>query len=162
MRRDFNTIVIIGGGRLNTEAMGLENEDFSDEDQCQCMYTWEFFGYIPTRVFDFFFLHYCHRYHWYYLKGCFVILCFKSAEVLKFVKICQKEVLSEERQLTKWVRIFQVRIFWVAFFRGGNFPGGSLMGGTFSWVNSPVGIFLEIFSSYNASILIFQKIINKN
>ena len=42
MRRDFNIIVIIGGGGLNTEAMGLENEDFSDEDQCQCMYTWEF------------------------------------------------------------------------------------------------------------------------
>ena len=47
--------VIIDGG-LNTEAIGLENEDFSDEDQCQCMYTWEFFAYIffgirktPTR-----------------------------------------------------------------------------------------------------------------
>ena len=25
--------------------MGLENEDFSDEDQCQCTYTWEFFAY---------------------------------------------------------------------------------------------------------------------
>ena len=24
---------------LNTEAMSLENKDFSDEDQCQCMYT---------------------------------------------------------------------------------------------------------------------------
>ena len=29
---------IIDGG-LNTEAMSLENKDFSDEDQCQCMYT---------------------------------------------------------------------------------------------------------------------------
>ena len=45
---------------------------------------------------------------------------------------------------------------------GGNFPGGSLMGGNFSWGNSPVGIFLESFSSYNVSILIFQNIINKN
>ena len=27
------------------EAMGLEYEDFS-EDQCHCMYTWEFFAYI--------------------------------------------------------------------------------------------------------------------
>ena len=35
--------IIIGGG-LNTEAMGLENGDFSDEDQCQCMHTWEFFA----------------------------------------------------------------------------------------------------------------------
>ena len=111
--------------------------------------------------FLFFSLHYCHRYHWYYLKGCFVILCFKSAEVLKFVIICQKEVLSEERQLMKWVRIFQVRIFWVAIF-GGQFSGGSLMGGNFSWVNSLVGIFVETFSSYNVSILIFQKIINTN
>ena len=40
----------------NTEAMGLENEDFSDEEQCQWMYTWEFFAYTffgiretPTR-----------------------------------------------------------------------------------------------------------------
>ena len=26
--------------------MGLEIEDFSDEDQCQCMYTWEFLAYF--------------------------------------------------------------------------------------------------------------------
>ena len=26
--------------------MGLKNEDFSDEDHCQCMYTWEFFTYF--------------------------------------------------------------------------------------------------------------------
>ena len=45
-------------------------------------------------------------------------LCFKSAEVFTFVKICQNEVLSEERQLMKWVGIFQTRIFWVAVFRG--------------------------------------------
>ena len=37
--------IIIGGGR-NKDAMGLENEDFSDKDQCQCMYTSEFFTYI--------------------------------------------------------------------------------------------------------------------
>ena len=30
--------IIIDGG-LNTDAMGLENEEFSNEDQCQCMYT---------------------------------------------------------------------------------------------------------------------------
>ena len=30
------------------EAMGLENEDFSDENQCQCMYTWKFFAYISV------------------------------------------------------------------------------------------------------------------
>ena len=36
----FNTIgkIIIGGG-LSTDALGLENEDFSDDDQCQCMCT---------------------------------------------------------------------------------------------------------------------------
>ena len=37
--------IIVGGG-LNTEAMGLENEDFNDEDQSQCMYNWKFFTYI--------------------------------------------------------------------------------------------------------------------
>ena len=72
---------------------------------------------IPARVFKFF-LHYCYRYHWYYLKDCFVIVCSKSAEVFMFVKICQNEVLSEERQLMKWVVIIQVRIFWVPIFRG--------------------------------------------
>ena len=43
------------------------------------------------------------------------------------------EVLSEERQLMKWVGIFLVEIFWVGLLRegGGNFPGGSLMGGNF-------------------------------
>ena len=140
--------------------MGLENEDFSDDDQYQCMYTWEFFAYIssvsthpenfhqsnsplvnsPCKIstqkiptwnipiyvfkyshrsllFFFIFFHYCHHYHWYYLKDCFVILCLKSAEVFTFVKICQNKVLSEERQLMKWVPIFQVRIFLVVTFR---------------------------------------------
>ena len=119
---------IIGGG-LNTEAMGLENEDFSDEDHCQCMYTWEFLAYIfygirknptrkistnqtpswkfPTHVFKYShpsflgFFHHCYRYHWCYLKDCFAILCYKSVEVFMFVKICQNEVSSEERQLMK-------------------------------------------------------------
>ena len=43
---------------------------------------------IPTHILKYFhqilfviFFHYCHRYHWYYLKGCFVILCFQSAKV---------------------------------------------------------------------------------
>ena len=31
---------------INTDDMGLKNKDFSDEDQCQCMYTLEFFAYI--------------------------------------------------------------------------------------------------------------------
>ena len=36
---------------------------------------------IPTRVLKFFvFFHHCHRRHWYYLKDCFVTLCFKSAD----------------------------------------------------------------------------------
>ena len=31
------------------------------------------------------------------------------------MNICQNEVLSEERQLMKWVGIFRVKIFWVGF-----------------------------------------------
>ena len=31
----------------------------------------------------------------------------------------KEEVLSEERQLMKWVGIFQVEIFWLGIFRGG-------------------------------------------
>ena len=58
-----------------------------------------------------FFFNYCYRYHWYYYR------CFKNAEVFTFVKVCQNEVLSEERQIMKWVTAFQVRIFWVEIFR---------------------------------------------
>ena len=59
------------------------------------------------------------------LKRLFVILCFESAEVFTFVKICQNKVLSEVKQLMKWVRIFYVRIFWLGVFRGGGvFQGG--------------------------------------
>ena len=39
-----------------------------------------------------------------------------------------EEVLTRERQLIKWVEIFQVGRFWVEIFRnfqGGNFPGGN-------------------------------------
>ena len=54
-------------------------------------------------------------------------------------------------------------------FLGCNFPGasfswGSLMGGNFWGGNFPAGgggIFLEPFSFYNVSRLIFQKIISK-
>ena len=50
-------------------------------------------------------------------------------------------------------------------FLGGSFPGGfpkgSLMGGNFLGGNSPAGIFVELSSSCNVSILIFQNIINK-
>ena len=74
---------------------------------------------ILTRVFSTFF-NYCDHYHWHYLNKCFVILCFKSAEVFLFVKICQSKVLSElERRLMKWLGIFQLRNFWVAIFQGG-------------------------------------------
>ena len=54
----------------------------------------------------------------------------------------------------KWVGIFEERIFWV-----GDFPGRNLMGGNFWGGNSPkgMGIFLEPFSSYNISVLIFQE-----
>ena len=40
---------IIGAER-NTEAMGLDNENFSGEDQWLCMYTWEFFPYICFNI----------------------------------------------------------------------------------------------------------------
>ena len=44
---------------------------------------------------------FARNYH-YYLKEYLVILCFKSAEVVTFVKISQNEVLSEERQWNGW------------------------------------------------------------
>ena len=139
----------------------MEKEDFSNEDQLQCIYSWEFFAYIffgirktPTRKIStnqtppwWISLRNSHlelgiyyRYHWYYLKECFIILCFKSAEVFTLVKICQNEVLSEERQLMKWVGKFRWEFSgWQ--FCWGNFPGGSLMGGNFSDGNSPGGNF---------------------
>ena len=46
-------------------------------------------------------------------------------------------ILSEVRQLMKWLGIFQVRIFWVGIFRKKNFPEESLMGGNFPGRNFP-------------------------
>ena len=71
--------------------------------------TWNFLTHVfkcshPRFLVVYF--HYSHHYHWYYLKACFVILCFKSAEVFTFVNICQKQGLSEERLLMKWEEIF--------------------------------------------------------
>ena len=55
------------------------------------------------------------------------------------------EVLSERRQLMKWVGIF----FW-----GGGFSRGSLMGGNFPSRNFPGEIFLE---PYNITYWVFIK-----
>ena len=78
------------------------------------------------------------------------------------MKVCQNEVLSEGRQLMKWVGIFLIRIFWVAIFRVGIFQRGrSWWVGIFRVGIVPGVIFLEQFSSCNVSVLIFQKIINK-
>ena len=38
---------------------------------------------------------------------------------MKILPPLMDEVLSEERQLMKWVGIFQVGIFWVGIFQGG-------------------------------------------
>ena len=55
---------------------------------------------ISTNVFKYsqpssliIFFHYHHRYHWYYLKACFVIQCFKSTEV-RLVAVYQKNFNS--------------------------------------------------------------------
>ena len=42
-------------------------------------------------------------------------------------------VLCEEKQLRKWVGIFQVRIFWVEIFRAGGVFQGEFDGSEFSW-----------------------------
>ena len=41
------------------------------------------------------------------------------------------EVLSEERQLIKWLGIFQVGIFWVEIFQGGGAGVGGFSSGEF-------------------------------
>ena len=92
---------------------------------------------------------------------CNIVTCFKSAEVFTFVNMCQKEALIEGRQLMKWVVIFQMRIFWVAHFSGGIFQGEFNGWEFFGWEFLQGEIFIELSSSCNVSILIFQKIINK-
>ena len=52
---------------------------------------------IPTRFCKFF--HYCHRYHWYYLKNCFVILCFKCQTW------CGVKLEAEEWDVTQFNQI---------------------------------------------------------
>ena len=44
-------------------------------------------------------------------------------------------VFSEERELVKWVGIFQLGNFWVGILRGDFFSRGVLMGGNFSAEN---------------------------
>ena len=59
---------------------------------------------------------------------------------------------SEERQLMKWVGIFQVGIFWVRIFRG-DFPWGVW------WVGIFVeGIFLEPATSQLSNVLEYEKL----
>ena len=176
---------ILNGKLFSYSAMGLENEDFSDEDQCQCMYTWEFFAYIffgirlpsqtppwwitsgkfPPGIFLPMLLNIPARVFWLFsffsLLLPLSLICFKSAEIFTFVKICQNEVLSKKRQLMKWVGIRRVRIFWVAIFRGKIFQGGVWWVGIFQVGISPGRLSLETCSLYDVSILIFQKNINK-
>ena len=86
------------------------------------------------------FFQYCHHYLWYYSKECFLVLCFKDAEVFTFVNISQNEGLSEERQLMKWVGITQVRTFWMVIFRV-RFPRGEFDGWEFLGREFPRGDF---------------------
>ena len=185
---------------MNTEAMGLENENFSHEVQCQCMCTWEFFAYIffgirktltqkistnqtlfwwipsgkfspeifppmllniPARVF---------------LISLLLPLSLISLKRLSCNSMFQKWNWSLfvcenlPKQSLKWrkainemggnnpgenflgtnflgVGVFQGGVWWVGILREGISPGE--------------GILIEPFSSYNVSILIFQKIVNK-
>ena len=64
---------------------------------------------------------------------------FKSAEVFSFVKSCPNKVLSEERQLMKWVVIIQVRIFWVPIFWRWEFSRGVFDGWEFFGWEFPRG-----------------------
>ena len=63
-------------------------------------------------------------------------------------------MLSEERQSMEWVGIFQVRILWVEIFRRW---GGISTGEFDEWELFSLEL-LEPFSSYDVSILVFQKI----
>ena len=131
---------------MNTEAMVLENKDFCDKDQWQCMYTWEFFVYIffgirktptqtistnqtfpwwvppgkfPLGIFPPMFLNIparaCNFFFSLLLSLSLILLkrlfCNSMFQKCWSLYICQNEVLSEERQLMKWVVIILVRIF---------------------------------------------------
>ena len=64
------------------------------------------------------------------------------------------EAFSEERQLMKWVGIFQMIIFWVGIFRGVFFKGG---GGVGCWV----GIFRGDFSRNGKNIILYEILTEK-
>ena len=63
----------------------------SHSENSHLEYSNPYFQILPPGFFKFLFFHYCHRYHWYYLKDCFVIPCFKSAEV-RIVAVTQKNL----------------------------------------------------------------------
>ena len=138
-----------------TEALGLKNEDFSDEDQCQCMYLRILSIYSHPRFLIFFPL----------LSPLSLILLKRLFCNSIFLK-CWSLYVCEN--LSKW----SVKWRKTTSGMGGNIPGGDFLGGSFPrgdfpgeslmdgnlCVNSPAGIFLEPFSSYNVSLLIFQKL----
>ena len=175
--------------------MGLEIEDFSDEDQCQCMYTWEFLVYffpyhenshpensnpenfhqsnsplvnfhlenshpetatwnIPIHSFK-----YSHTsFLFFSVFSLFLPLSLILLQRLfcnsKFQQ-CWSFYVCEN--LSKW------KVKWRKTVNemGGNIPGENFLGGNFPRGNLPGGSLMGGNSSYNVSILIFQKIINK-
>ena len=77
-------------------------------------------------------------------QGLFFALSSSNIQIFQtFVDTCQNEVLSEERQLMKWVGIFRVGIF------HGGFPTGEFDG----WKYSQGRIFLESFKIYPLSMI---------
>ena len=65
------------------------------------------------------------------------------------MSICQNEVLIEERQLMKWVEMFQVGIFWVGIFQGGSLMGGNFPGGDFP--RTEFSIMMKLCATVTAS-----------
>ena len=75
------------------------------------------------------------------------------------MEICRKIFHpSEERQLMKWVGIFQVGIFWMGIFRGGIFQGELWWVGIFRVWIFPGGIFLEPKKGLIRKIRLISKI----
>ena len=114
---------------------------------------------IPAHVFKyyrpsfFFFFHYCYRYHWYYLK-LKRLVCNSMFQKHLSLYVCE----NLSKRSVKWRKEINEM--------GGNNPDGNFLGANFPggvwwveifWVGIPSGegIFIEPFSSYNASIFNF-------
>ena len=85
---DYNKSDIPKSGIIKTPTRKISAQKIPTWSIHSQIFKYSHMGFLNCFVF------YCHRYHWYYLKDCFVILCFKSAEVRNSEGDVSKKIIA--------------------------------------------------------------------